>query len=562
MLRRMRARMRQSLVDSARSFRAVFRNPGLRRLELAFVGSISGEWAYGVALAVFAYESGGAAAVGLVSVIKWVPSALAAPFLAMLADRYRRERVLLGADLVRAAAMSCAAAVALSDGPAPAIYAIAGFVALASKTFRPAQAALLPTLARSPEELSAANVTSTAIESAGSFVGPAVGGLLLVATSPGWVFAATAATFVWSALNVSRIAVEPSEPASAQEARRGFALEAFAGFGALWHDRDARLIAALYSAQTLVAGALNVLVVVTAIELLGLGNQGVGWLNAAFGVGGLLGAAAAFVLVGRQRLAGDFGVGIVLWGVALALIGVFPTPAAALLLLGTIGVGNTLVDVAGVTLMQRAVDDRVLARVFGALESLLVGTLAVGAALAPVLIHAIGVRAALIAVGSVLPVLALVAWRRLRRIDVAAVVPTERIALLRSLPIFAPLAEPTLERLAANLEEARLPAGAAVFRQGEPGDRFYVVRAGALEVSVDGTPVSEVAAGGCFGEVALLRDVPRTATVTAKADAELLALARDVFIGAVTGHAPSVEAANAVIGAYRIGSLRAEVGAL
>jgi MFS family permease len=536
MLRRMRGRMRQSLVDSARSFRAVFRNPGLRRLELAFVGSISGEWAYGVALAVFAYESGGAAAVGLVSVIKWVPSALAAPFLAMLADRYRRERVLLGADLVRAAAMSCAAAVALSDGPAPAIYAIAGFVALASKTFRPAQAALLPTLARSPEELSAANVTSTAIESAGSFVGPALGGLLLVATSPGWVFAATAATFVWSALNVSRIAVEPSEPASAQEARRGFALEAFAGFGALWHDRDARLIAALYSAQTLVAGALNVLVVVTAIELLGLGNQGVGWLNAAFGVGGLLGAAAAFVLVGRQRLAGDFGVGIVLWGVALALIGVFPTPAAALLLLGTIGVGNTLVDVAGVTLMQRAVDDRVLARVFGALESLLVGTLAVGAALAPVLIHAIGVR--------------------------AAVVPTERIALLRSLPIFAPLAEPTLERLAANLEEARLPAGAAVFRQGESGDRFYVVRAGALEVAVDGTPVSEVAAGGCFGEVALLRDVPRTATVTAKVDVELLALARDVFIGAVTGHAPSMEAANAVIGAYRIGSLRAEVGAL
>jgi MFS family permease len=305
-----------------------------------------------------------------------------------------------------------------------------------------------------------------------------------------------------------------------------------------------------------------VLVVVTAIELLGLGRQGVGWLNSAFGVGGLLGAAAAFALVGRRRLANDFGVGIVIWGAALALIGAFPTPAAALLLLGTIGIGNTLVDVAGITLMQRAVDDEVLARVFGALESLLVGTLALGAILAPVLIHAIGVRASLIAVGSVLPVLALLAWRRLARIDRLAVAPEDRMELLRAIPIFAALPAVTLERLASSLEEARLPAGSIVFRQGERGDRFYVVRSGEAVVAVDGRAASKVGPGGYFGEIALIHDVPRTATVTAESDVELLSLERDVFIGAVTGHAPSLEAANAVIGAYRLGSLRAELGAL
>jgi MFS family permease len=547
-------RLRQSLGDSVRSFRDVLRNRDLRRLELAWVGSITGEWAYGVALAVFAYQDGGAAAVGIVYAAVRIPSALAAPFLAMLGDRFPRHRVLLAADLSRALAMSGAAAVALAGGPSLAVYALAVFVALASKTFRPAQAALLPSLARTPDELTAANVASTAIESTGSFAGPALGGLLLVATSPGVVFATTAATFVWSALLVAGI--RPTGVPARPAVRRGRAREAFAGFAAILGGRDIRLIVGLYAAQTLVAGALNVLVVVAAVELLGLGTGGVGFLNSAIGVGGLVGVAVTFALVGRRRLAADFGAGIAIWGLALVLVGLWPEPALALLFLGLLGVGNTLVDVAGVTLTQRAVAEEVLARVFGALESLLVGTLALGALSAPVLIDAFGIRTSLVATGVLLPVFAAVAWRRLRSIDRLAAAPEREVALLRGIPIFAPLPAVTLEQLALTLEPVRLPAGADVFRQGERGDRFYVVADGEVEISVDGAVTSTVGPGGSFGEVALLRDLPRTAAVRTTRDSELLALDRDVFIAAVTGHAASVEAANAAMGSYRLPALR------
>lgn len=547
-------RLRQSLGDSARSFREVFRNRDLRRLELAWVGSITGEWAFGVALAVLAYEHGGASAVGVVIVARQLTSAVAAPFLALAGDRWPRQRVLLAADLVRAAAMSAAAAVALFGGPPIAVYVLAVFVSLASKAFRPAQAALLPSLARTPEQLTSANVASTAIESTGSFGGPALGGLLLVATSPGVVFAATAAAFLWSALLVSGIR-GPSADAR-RPARRGAAREAFAGFGAIFGGRDIRLIVALYAGQTLLAGVLNVLVVVAAIELLELGSGGVGFLYSAVGVGGLFGVVLTFALVGRRRLAADFGAGIVIWGFALVLVGLWPEPTLALVFLGLLGVGNTLVDVAGVTLLQRAVAEDVLARVFGALESLLVGTLALGALLAPFLIDAFGIRTALVATGALLPVSAAVAWRRLRGIDRATAAPGREIALLRGIPIFAPLPAVTVEQLAATLETLRLPAGADVFRQGESGDRFYVVAEGEVEVAVDGEPTSTLGPGGSFGEVALLREVPRTATVRTTRESELLALARDQFVAAVTGHAASVEAANAAIGAYRLPALR------
>jgi MFS family permease len=547
-------RLRQSLADSARSFREVFRNRDLRRLELAWVGSISGEWAFGVALAVLAYQDGGAAAVGIVIVARQLTAAVAAPFLALAGDRFPRRRVLLVADVARAVAMSGAAAVALTDGPTVAVYVLAVLVSLASKTFRPAQAALLPSLARTPEQLTAANVASTAIESTGSFAGPALGGLLLAVTSPGAVFAATAVAFLWSALLVSGIGRTPS--AKQPSVRRSAAREAFAGFGAILGGRDVRLIVALYAAQTLLAGALNVLVVVAAIELLELGTGGVGFLYSAVGIGGLLGVALTFALVGRRRLAADFGIGIAIWGLALVLVGAWPEPALALLFLGLLGVGNTLVDVAGVTLLQRAVPENVLARMFGALESVLVGTLALGALLAPLIIDIVGIRSALVATGALLPLSAVVAWRRLRRIDRVAAGPERELGLLRGIPMFAPLSAVTLEQLALALERLPVPRGERVFAQGDPGDRFYVVASGGVEVSVDGQVTSTLGAGASFGEVALLRDVPRTATVRATQETELLALSRDRFVAAVTGHAASLEAANAAIGSYRLPSLR------
>ena len=544
--------LRTRLNESLRAFGAVFGNPGLRRIELALAGSVAGEWAYAIALAVYAFDRGGAAAVGLVGLIRFLPSALSAPFAAVLGDRFRRGRVMVASDLLRALATAAAAAVALAGGPAGAVYALAAFIAVVSTAFRPAQAAILPSLARTPEELTAANVASTTIESVGSFVGPALGGLLLAATSAGVVFAATTATFVWSAVLVLGLA---SERGGERRLAAGIVAEAIAGFRIVAGQARLRLVVGLYAAQTLVAGALNVLLVVAALDLLDLGRSGPGFLNSAVGVGGLMGALVALALVGRHRLAGDFGLGLVLWGAPVALIGVWPHEAAALALLLVLGIGNTLVDVAALTLLQRAAPDEVLARVFGVIESLLVGAIGLGAILAPVLVSAVGIRGALIVAGALLPVLAVLAWPRLLRIDAGITVPDRELALLRALPMFAPLAPATLEHLATTLRPLRVDAGATVVREGEAGDRFYVIGSGRVDVSAEGRPHRALGPGDYFGEIALLRQVPRTATVVASEDVELFTLERDEFVAAVTGHPESQEAADAVIGA-RLGSLR------
>jgi predicted MFS family arabinose efflux permease len=539
---------RRQLNETTRSFRAVFANPQLRKLQIAFAGSVTGEWGFLVALVVYANEHGGAKSVSAILVIRWVASALTAPWLAYFADRYPRERVMLVADLSRVAAMAGMAAAAFTGASPVIIFVLAGFMAVASKTFRPAQAALLPLLAESPEELTAANATSTAIESVGTFVGPALGGLLLAAASVGWVFVADALTLVWSALFVIQLHSRPVV-AQAPAERKSTFREVVAGFSTLAAERDARLIVFLYFCQTIVAGALRVLIVVTALDLLDIGNSGLGFLNAAMGVGGILGVVLAFALIGRRRLASDFGFGLVLIGAGLALIGVWPTVLGAIILVAVFGIGNTLVDVSGVTLLQRAVRDEVLGRVFGALQSILVLGLAIGALIVPVLLDLIGTRASLIAVGALLPVLALLLWRRLSVIDARAHVPVERIELLRANPIFAPLPPATIEHLAVKLIPVSVAAGETVFRQGDPGDLFYIVEDGRCEISIDGEKVADAWPGEAFGEIALLRDIPRTATVTAVEDTKLLALERDEFIAAVTGHAPSREAADAVVGA-------------
>jgi MFS family permease len=550
---------RERLIESLRAVRAVFANPRLRRLELALAGSVTGEWAYAIALAVYAFDQGGAAAVGLVGLIRFLPSALAAPFAAVLGDRFSRVRVMVVSDVLRALAMVAAALAVFGDAPAGVVYALAGVVSVVSMAFRPAQAALLPSLATTPSELTAANVASTTIESIGSFAGPALGGLLLAATDAGTVFAATAGAFVWSAALV--LGVESSRAEREDTEVSGILSEALAGFRAILGESRLRLVVALYAAQTLVAGALNVLIVVMALDLLDLGNSGPGFLNAAVGVGGLFGAVLALALVGRQRLAGDFGLGLLLWAVPIALIGVWPHEAPALVLLAVVGIGNTLVDVAALTLLQRAAPDEVLARVFGVIESLLVGAIGLGAILAPVLVSAFGADGALIATGAFLAVLAVASWPRLARIDAEVAVPGRELALLTNLPLFAPLPAATVEHLARSLQPVRVVAGEQIVREGEPGDRFYIVASGEVEVAADGKPLRTLGPGEHFGEIALLRAVPRTATVVARQDGELLTLDRDEFVAAVTGHPESREAADAVIGA-RLGTLRAGMASL
>ena len=539
--------LREQLRESFRALREVYRNHGLRRLQLAWAGSIIGTWAYSVAIVVYAYHHGGASAVGLVGLIRWLPAAFAAPLMSVLGDRFPRVPVMLGADLLRAAALAGMAASVLGHAPAAVVYVLAAFVGVVSTAFQPAQAALLPALARTPEELTAANVSSSTLESLGFCAGPAIGGVLLAFSSTWVVFVVTASTFLWSAAQLSGL-LRRDEPPLVDQGR-SLLHEAADGFRAIAADHRLRLVIGLFGAQSLVNGAINVLIAVCALQLLHIGSSGVGYLNSAVGIGGLAGAVFSLMLVGRRRLAGAFGLAVAGAGGPILFIAPSPSTAIALVAFALIGVSNIVEDVAGFTLLQRTAPPEVLARVFGVLHSLFFAMTAVGAILAPRLIHVIGVRWSLASVGALLPLITVATRIPLVRLDDTAVDRARELELLRAIPIFAPLSPPVLEGLASRLVPVHAAVGETIVRQGESGDRFYVVDSGELEVSIDGKPQGTQGPGDHFGEIALLRDVPRTATVTARTDVDLLALERDDFLAAVTGHAASAEAAEAVVGA-------------
>jgi MFS family permease len=541
-------RLREELAKSVVAFREVFRNSSLRRLSLALTGSELGDWGATIAFAVLAFDASGPTGVGVMLLIRMVPAAIAAPFTSILGDRLDRVLVLLSTDLVRAAAMAIGAVLAFADAPIGAIYAIAGFVAVASTIFRPAQAALLPSLARTPDELTAANVASSTIESVTSFGGPAIGGVVLAITEPGVSFAVASGTYLWSAALISLIPRMRAEgERAAPETGEGVMATVTAGARAIWEDHKVRLLVGIFGVQTIVAGALNVLVVVLALEVLRTGEDGLGALNAALGVGGLLGAIGAVALVGRRRLAGAFGAGTLLWSAPLALIAVWENQIWTLVLLGLVGLANTVVDVAGFTILQRAVPDDVLARVFGILDSVFLGTAALGGLVASAIIEGAGADWALVAFGLFLPVVVIATWRRVVTIDEEARVPEREFELLRGIPFLSLLPGPALEDLALRLLPVTIPAGEVIMREGAPGDRFYVIDAGEVSVTHGSDELARLGSGDFFGEIALLRDVPRTASVTTLTDSSLFALERDDFIAAVTGHAPSAEAAGAVV---------------
>jgi MFS family permease len=313
-------------------------------------------------------------------------------------------------------------------------------------------------------------------------------------------------------------------------------------------EPEARLLLGLLAAESIAIGALDVVYVVLAISLLDLGGSGAGYLNAAFGAGGVAGVVATATLVGRQRLTPALAAGALAWGAAFLVIGLEPRVATAFILLAVAGAGRIVVDVAGRTLLQRISPVDLLARVFGLLEGLTMGALAAGSLLTPLLVGLAGGRAAVIGVGAVLPVALLLAAPRLLAIDRRATVPVVELSLLRSLPLFAPLGPPQLESLASELEPVRVSAGEAVVRAGEPGDRFYAVADGELEASSEGRPLRILRRGDSFGEIALLLDVPRTATVTAVTESRLYTLGRAPFLAAVTAHPEVTAAADRVVG--------------
>jgi MFS family permease len=536
------------VVRARETFSAVVvaaRNENVRRAELAWGAAIAAEWAHFVALGVFAYKGGGASAVGIAGLVRLLPAAIVAPVAASLGDRFRRERFLLAVTLLGAVAFAASAAASFAHERL-LVYVFAAVVGLSSTLIRPTLQALLPSLARTPQELIASNGATSTIESVGTLVGPLLAGVLLSAATVGVVFAVCAGAMLLAAAQLTRVHVEGRVPGATEAAPTGLLHELGAGFEAIARVPAARLVAGLMVAQTFVRGCLNVLIVVAAFRLLHAGASGVGYMTAAIGVGGLLGALGSMTLSGG-RLAGSFALSLVFWGVPIALIAPRPYLAVALVLLAIVGAANSVEDVAGFTLLQRTVADEALTRVLGLFWGAAMGAVALGSLTAPALVAGLGPRTAFLLVGAILPLVTLAAYRSLMRLDRARESDKE-LEVIDRVPMFAPLSISAKERLAAKLIPLSVGAGEEVVHAGDIGDRFYIVRDGEFDVEID--DLHKTARGtDYFGEIALLRDVPRTATVTARVDSHLYALQRADFLAAVTGHSAAHTAGQAVVDA-------------
>jgi MFS family permease len=540
------ANVRGRLGQASAAFTSNARNPALRRAQLSFLGAWTAEWAFTVGLGIVAYRDGGATAVGLVGLLRMVPSALLLPLLSPLADKGRRERVLILVSTLRGVATGAAAVVVGVNGPPQVVYVLAVLSTIAATLFRPAHSALLPSLCHTGSELTGANVVRGLLDAAATLVGPLLAALLLAVAGVTVVFAVAAGASLWGAALLVRLRYDapPRPPAPAGTSLVKSAAE---GIRAVARNRDLALIMGLAVAQTLTRGALTVLTVVVAIDLLDMGDSGVGILTAALGVGALLGSLAASLLVDTRRLGAWFAVGVALWGVPLMLIGAFPQQAVTFLLLAGVGIGNSLIDLGGFTLLARMTPDEVLGRVFGVLESLVALSTGVGAVLAALAIDRYGVRGALVIVGLLCPVAAAASWRRLRHLDRSMDLRDHEIGMLQRVTMLNVLPLPGLERLARGLEPVDVPAGHLVFSQGEIGDRYFVIESGEADVIGDGRIVTRLGPGDGFGEIALLRRTRRTATVRAGSELRLHALRSDRFLPVVLGYTPSAREAGTVV---------------
>jgi MFS family permease len=533
------ARFFTRLARSAEALSTTARNSNLRRAQLAFGATWTGEWAFTVALGVVAFRDGGATAVGVVGFVRMAPAAFLSPVGTALADRFTRDRVLVWSCLIRAVATAAAAAVLAAGGPAVAVYALAAIATAAFTMFRPAHSALLPALCVTPLELTSANVVRGLLDSLSTLVGPLAAALVLKFGSPTAVFVATAALALGSGALLLGLSYEQATREHPRPLRR-IVHETVEGFRALTRYREAGLLIGLGLAQTMTRGFLTVFLVVIPIDLLDMGEPGVGLLTAAVGAGAVASSLGAVMFVAGARLAQLEGLGIVLWGLPLTLSGALPYDPVVVALMCVVGIGNALVDIGLWTLPARLVPDELLARLFGAAESLTAMSVALGSFVTPFAIELLGIRGALAVLGLIAPALVVLARRRLRAIDASIAHRDEEVKVLKKVGMLRPLPMPAVDDLARHVEHAEFGAGQKIFRQGDHGDRFYVIADGEADVTIDGRLIATLTPGEGFGEIALLRDSTRTATVSARTPLQVFTLDRRHFLPAVSGYQSSM----------------------
>jgi len=480
-----------------------------------------------------AYAHGGAFAVGLVGVLRMLPAALLGPAIATYADLLPRARVLAACAILSGAATLAAAAVLLGDSTIAVVYGLAVVSTIAFTPFRACHSALLPSLCRHPDELTRVHVARGALYAASLAVGPLIAAALVGIGDVASVFWFAGVSNLVAAALVMHLGSASPPPTSTRRVRLLSDLRD--GLAAVHSDRDVRVVVRSVVLQTAIRGALTVFVVVIALDLLDSSESTVGLLQSATGIGAMVGSVGATLLVGSRAMARWLGVALVLWSLPLAVADVLPSQVAALLMFGVIGLGATMSDVTAFTLLGRLVTEDLLARVYAVRES--AGSLGAcaGALAAPVLIEVLGARDALLVVGAAVPLTAAAWWRHFTVIDHSVSVRTDVITLLRRIPMLRPLAVPAIEYLARGAEHVDLLAGRTVFEAGDPGDSFYVIAQGEVEIVDDHERVVRtMGPGEGFGEIALMGGAPRTMTVRTARETRLYALDGGAFLPAMT----------------------------
>lgn len=524
---------------------AVLRQPNLRPLVLSWFLFVIVENTTWMGVLVYAHDQGGAAEVGVVAVVQLIPAMLIAPLASFAGDRFDRVRVLVVSNAaVGVGALLVALAIAL-DLSSIVVYA-ASVVLVVLVTFPPpAVSALTPGIVSSGEQLTALNVCIGLTRSIGRAAGPLAGGVLLALGGPAWIF--------WAAVGASTLAavftlfVRTTATVVDEDERVSLSTvgaEIVAGFRLLGRERGPRRIVTVLGAGSIVYGALDVAAVVVALEHLDGGDGLTGVLSAAIGIGGILGAASSVVLVGRRRIAPAVLAAGLLQVLPMLGFVLPPFVVVAFAVFALSGAGVSLIEIAGQTLLQGVTPDDLLARVFGVLEGLRLAGFALGSFAISMAFAHLGVEwGSVVFVALAVGALVLQTPGLLRVDRERPEVDQQLLALVRSVPIFAPLPAYTVEQLLQSFRRVEFPSGAVVMAEGDEGDAIYLVAEGTLTVTYQGRFLRQCGVGDYLGEVALLFDRPRTATVTAAVDCVLHRLERDAFLEAITGHPRSTSRA-------------------
>jgi MFS family permease len=517
----------------------------LRLVMVAFAGFSIAEHATWLAVLFYALERGGANDVGLVAFLQLIPVVVITPFASYAGDRFRPQRALAAGYAAQSAAMVVVALAMLGDNSL-IVYTASALAAVGVSFTRPVMSSLLPTLTHTPNDLIAANVVASTIQQFGLLGGPLLAGAVMMSGTPAGVFATCAVMTGLGCVAVLRTPVHDDEQDEAPKFG-ALAHHLVAGFITLRKESRVRVLVALSSVAGLVNGIGDVLFVTVADERLDGGGGQAGLLAAAYGLGGMLAVTAGTRLVRNQRVGRSFLISGVLAGGALAGLSTTAGVGGVLLLFAVLGAGEALIRVIAAVALQRQSPIEVLARVFGIVEGAQMAAIALGGLVVAIMFNQFGVTESFIALGITVIAFCGLGVARLRAAGAGpAPVDDATIGRLAIDPVFAMLPSPMMERLGRTTRTQHVSAGVEVVVQGDEGDHYYAITAGEFTVVRDGVVANRLGPGQSFGEIALLRNVPRTSTVTAVSDAELLVIDRDDFLEAVTGHPRSLTAAHTI----------------